>query len=214
MPQTHIVQQGECLSSIAQEYGFRDYKTVYQHGDNSELRKKRPNPNVIYPGDKVVIPDRDPKEVSVATGKVHAFTVKTPGKLLRVKLLVNGHDAIANEPYELDVGGESFTGTTDGDGQIEQIVPIGATSAEVRLVGRRLTLNLGALNPLRDTGDTGLSGAQARLHNLGFDAGPSDGILGPRTRGAAMLFQAEQGIPVTGKIDDATLGALAKQYGV
>ena len=44
----HTVAQGECLSTIAASYGFRDYRTVYNDPANAEFREKRPNPNVIW----------------------------------------------------------------------------------------------------------------------------------------------------------------------
>ena len=84
MPHKHIVKQGECLSLIARRYGFANYRTVYDHADNAELRELRPNPNVLSPGDVVVIPDKDTKTESVATGKFHRFEVATPAKALRI----------------------------------------------------------------------------------------------------------------------------------
>ncbi len=42
---------------------------------------------------------------------------------------------------------------------------------------------------------------QARLRALGYNAGPADGVAGPRTVAAAREFQSAQGLPVTGTID-------------
>jgi hypothetical protein len=41
---------------------------------------------------------------------------------------------------------------------------------------------------------------QTRLNALGFDAGPADGLIGPRTRDAIRRFQSDRGIPPTGAI--------------
>ena len=51
----HVVKQGECLSSIAHACGFASYKPVYEHADNADFRKKRPDPAVIFPGDEIAI---------------------------------------------------------------------------------------------------------------------------------------------------------------
>ena len=50
--------------------------------------------------------------------------------------------------------------------------------------------------------------AQERLHAAGFDAGPLDGLLGVRTTDALRGYQHAQGLPVTGRLDDATRQAL------
>jgi hypothetical protein len=68
MPRTHVVVEGENLSTIAAREGFRDFRKLYEAPENAELRKKRPNPNLILPGDEVVIPDRKPLSVKVAPG--------------------------------------------------------------------------------------------------------------------------------------------------
>lgn len=53
-------------------------------------------------------------------------------------------------------------------------------------------------------GDWRLGQAQARLKAAGFDPGPIDGVLGPRTQAALRRYQASQGLPETGALDDAT----------
>jgi hypothetical protein len=46
--------------------------------------------------------------------------------------------------------------------------------------------------------------AQERLKAAGFDPGPLDGWLGPRTREALGRYQASQGLPPTGELNEAT----------
>ena len=50
--------------------------------------------------------------------------------------------------------------------------------------------------------------AQKRLQAAGFDPGPIDGQLGPRTQAALRRYQTTYGLPVTGKLDDATRNAV------
>lgn len=51
--------------------------------------------------------------------------------------------------------------------------------------------------------------AQRRLNAAGFDAGPLDGVVGPRTKRALIKYQAANGLEVTGELDAATLARLA-----
>ncbi|WP_427902117.1 peptidoglycan-binding domain-containing protein [Marinobacter goseongensis] len=52
---------------------------------------------------------------------------------------------------------------------------------------------------------------QRRLNDLGYNAGPVDGLIGSRTIGALKRFQADQGLSVSGDQDRATLQALARE---
>jgi len=47
--------------------------------------------------------------------------------------------------------------------------------------------------------------AQIALNARGYDAGPADGVLGNRTRNAIRLFQGDNQVPVTGRLDGDTL---------
>jgi putative chitinase len=69
--------------------------------------------------------------------------------------------------------------------------------------------------PARDTnaariGDSGdqVKAAQQQLFDKGYLVGKVDGDFGTATRGAVLMFQADNGLPTTGEIDAATRAAL------
>ena len=45
---------------------------------------------------------------------------------------------------------------------------------------------------------------QVALKDKGFDPGPADGVMGPRTRAALMDYQRKEGLTPTGRWDDET----------
>ncbi|MDO4370230.1 MAG: peptidoglycan-binding domain-containing protein [Clostridia bacterium] len=49
---------------------------------------------------------------------------------------------------------------------------------------------------------------QQQLNDRGYDCGAADGVIGKKTRAAIAEFQNDQGLAVTGRIDDALLSAL------
>ncbi len=58
---------------------------------------------------------------------------------------------------------------------------------------------------------TRIAAAQRALVRHGYDPGPDDGRMGPRTRSALRAFQTEQGLVSHGKLDDATFERLTAQ---
>src|SRR5262249_25019142 len=54
---------------------------------------------------------------------------------------------------------------------------------------------------------------QAALMKEGFDPGPVDGIMGPRTMAALRNFQAHNGLKVTGKLNTETENARTESAG-
>jgi hypothetical protein len=205
----HRVAQGERISSIAQLYGFGDEKVIYDHADNEELRKKRPNPNVLLEGDRVVIPDLAAKEQECATGKAHRFQVRRPKSVVKVVIKDRLGEPIADADYTFLVGQEERKGRTAG-GLVEQPVPADAMSARVLIPSLKLAmrLDLGHLDPHDEA-----TGAQQRLRNLRHYAGKVDGDLGPKTQAALRAFQKANRLEQTGALDDATRDALRDQHG-
>lgn len=211
---THTVAQGECLSSIAKQYGFHDYRTIYEHGNNADFRQLRKNPNVIKPGDQLFIPDKDQKIVERPTGASHRFQVQKRKTMLRI--IVKDEDTpLRNQPYTLEVEDQKFEGTTDGDGLLKQEIPPDAVEGVLRMQhsvnggthSLEWQLRLGHLDPVDE-----ISGAQARLNNLGFFCGAVDGVSGPRTEGALRSFQKKHGLAETGQLDDATQALLRDSH--
>jgi peptidoglycan hydrolase-like protein with peptidoglycan-binding domain len=50
--------------------------------------------------------------------------------------------------------------------------------------------------------------AQKSLNDKGFDVGPSDGVMGSRTRAGIRQFQKSENLPVTGRLDAETADKL------
>ncbi len=53
---------------------------------------------------------------------------------------------------------------------------------------------------------------QRMLKGLGYQPGPIDGILGPRTRGAIRAFEIESGLQPTGEATDGTAARLREEF--
>jgi N-acetylmuramoyl-L-alanine amidase len=212
MPRQHIVRQGECLSQIAKQYGFADHRAIYDHPSNAKLRDKRPDPNLIFPGDRISIPDTKLTPFSCATGEAHRLTVKRPLRKVHLRLRDGEGEPLAGKDYALEVDGQTYEGSTDGDGVLERAVPADAREATLKIEGRTYTLQIGHLNPMENVGSD-VSGIQARLFNLGYPPGPIDGKLGPKTRAAIRAFQEAQGLTVDGEVSPALIDKLKEVHG-
>jgi peptidoglycan hydrolase-like protein with peptidoglycan-binding domain len=54
---------------------------------------------------------------------------------------------------------------------------------------------------------------QTQLNRLGFEAGPSDGVIGSKTRQAIEKFQQQKGLNASGQLDRQTIAALRSTRG-
>lgn len=202
MAKTHTVIPGECLSSIAFQYGFFE-DTLWNDPANAELKKLRVSMNVLKPGDKVSIPDKRVKEETRPTGASHRFQRRGVPAKLNLQIL-DQDKVMANQPYTLKIDqNPPKTGTTDAEGKISvSISPIAKKALLTVGQGeaqREYALSLGHLLPI----DT-LDGVQSRLSNLGFDCMAENGTFGPLTEAAIRDFQAKNGLSVTGELTDET----------
>lgn len=208
MPKSHRVQQGDCIDSIAFENGFFP-ETIWNDAANAELKKLRGDPNVLLPGDVVVVPDKRTKTVALRTGARHVFRRKGVPEKLRLRFLREGQPRAA-ESYVLEIDGAALSGTTDAEGRIEHWIPPNARSGRIVFGGesQAYALLLGELDPI----DT-VSGVQARLFALGFYDGPVDGEETAETEEAVQEFQAAHALEPFGAVDDATRDALRAAFG-
>ncbi len=60
MTAPYTVKSGDTLSGIAKKHNIKTWQEIYKHPDNAAFRHKRPNPNLIYPGDIIMIPSAGP----------------------------------------------------------------------------------------------------------------------------------------------------------
>jgi N-acetylmuramoyl-L-alanine amidase len=208
----HIVVDGDCIQSIAAQYGFADGSDIWNDPQNASLKQLRGDGNQLHPGDKVSISKPKPKEFNLATGKRHKVVVPRPKRLIRLRFLDEEGKPMSGD-YVFKAGDLERTGALDGDGVLEQKIPADITRAEVTIGQLRRTILIGHLNPLSDTDDNGTSGAQARLVNLGYATGEIDGQQGPMTQAALREFQADHDLDVTGELDDDTIAKLNDEHG-
>ena len=196
----HRVRPGDSLASIAETYRFPNWKTVWDAEENASLRDKRPNPEVLLPGDEVFIPEKRRRDESAQSSKKTRFRIKRAPWILRLAIKDELGEPIANEPYELEIPGAApREGETDGDGLIEEPVPPTVESATLWILGDELRLGVGDLDPV-----SAATGVQQRLNNLGHAAGVVDGKIGRRTTAALLAFQRQEGLPASGELDDET----------
>ena len=143
MPTSHQVQQGECLVSIAESYGFF-WETLWNLPENKTIREMRRDPTVLLAGDVVTIPERTIKDYVRPTGARHTFRVKNIPARLNLRLHDEGGRPRSGLAYVLTIDGVETTGTTDGDGAVHAPVPPTARAGTAsrrrpRLRGRELS---------------------------------------------------------------------------
>jgi hypothetical protein len=177
------------------------------------LKQARGDPHVLLPGDQVFVPPIRARVEDAPTDQKHIYVRKS--NLAKLRIVVKDLDEpLACQPYELNVDGQSFKGTTNGEGKLEANIPPGAQKGHL-IVGEgddllEYEFDLGTLDP-----PDSITGIQARLGNLGYDAGPVDGIHGPKTTAAIEDFCAEHEIDPQdeGEVTEAFCDKLAEEHG-
>jgi hypothetical protein len=185
----YVIRQGDFLLQLAYKFGF-DADAVWNDPANDDLRKLRPDPNILWPTDILHIPrpPDDPPAHPLATGQTNTFVSNPP----TVSITIRFQDPpLASQPYTVtELPG--LTGlTTDGSGTATFAIPVTLPMFTIvfTTADATFTFNAGGLDPI----DT-LSGVFQRLKQLGFiDADtnfyPADIEL---IRGALTAFKAAQ----------------------
>jgi hypothetical protein len=207
MGRVHVVKEGEHVPRIAAGYGIGDYAVVWNDPNNAELSQSR-DPCVLRPGDQLFIPDVPPLEFQLPTGRSHRIVIKRPKVRLRLVLQDSSGRPLANVACQLKSERASFDLMLDGDGKLDQQIPVDSERCTLVLPDRELSLLVGHLTPNDDP-----AGWRARLNNLGYEAGSSDDEEDPQLRSAIEEFQCDNGLAVTGSCDASTQAKLLELHG-
>ncbi len=171
MPEKHRVRPGDSLLELAYDGGFETWKKVWDHEANAELRELRKDPQVLLPGDTVVIPDRDSTPTAPCpVDKVHRFRLTRPRAWVNLRMVDDQGQPLPGARYRFVVEGHGHEGTTDEDGMVS--VEIRPDAHDGRLTvwfddsepPLDLPVKIGHLDPV-----SAWSGARARLMNLGTE---------------------------------------------
>lgn len=207
MVRIHIVSEGEHMAAIAQRYGFRDYRTVWSHPENEQLRAVR-SPHVLAPSDRVTIPDFESRVAEGNTEKRHTFRVRTTRLVLRIAFQDVSGKPLSEIPCEIETSSQPVQATTDSDGLVSVPIEPSTLTCDLALSGICVTARVGYLDPVET-----VTGWQARLANLGYYAGAIGDEEDQRSRLAIEEFQLESDLRVTGIVDAETLAALSRLHG-
>ena len=197
MAKKYVVQKGDSLASIAEKHGFIA-QTLWDDPNNKVIKQKRTDPDMLVPGDVLLIPDKKIKEASANAGGRVKFKIKRSPIKLRLKIFEEPTDpvlqqsgaasdseaeethiedpvdnaapeqAAKNKPYSIEVMGKWISGSTNGERVIEADLPGHAKSA-------RLFIEPGTKRERQLTIHLGalapidsVIGVKQRLSNLGY----------------------------------------------
>jgi Putative peptidoglycan binding domain/LysM domain len=204
----YTVKQGDHLSQIAFQHGFRNFRTIWDDPANADLKDLRRNPNVLMPGDMLVIPDKEERRELRPTGDQHVFVIPVPKLRLRIVFRnVNG-DPLPNTDCELIVDGKKKMLKTGADGRIDEPLPVLAKGGAVIVAGEEYQLKIGDLDPVEEE-----SGQRARLANLGYYLGSGSEIDEEELRSAIEEFQCDHDLFVDGVCGPKTQKKLLDVHG-
>ncbi len=219
----HTVKEGEAMRHIANMYGFRSSKSIYNHEKNVRFRKENPEKHVLKPGAKVWVPEFSLEKMSFEAGKENRFVLKRLKDRLHLELTDENGEILGDKKYEIlirrkgewVVYGKKKERRTTAGGVINKSIPV-VKELKLRIwqdgddqPPKENTLLIGAMDPI-----DAISGVQDRLTNLGYPCGQNDrGKMGTNTEKALRDFQNDNGLKTTGKINKETRAALLERFG-
>lgn len=206
---TYLVRRGDTLARIARAHGLKGWRTLYDAPENEPLRRKRPNPDRIRPGDEVRLPAASAAMVSV-DGRLARLIVETAATESRLELRLLGPDAapLSDEPYELTAEGFHATGRLER-GTLRLPLPAAIEHATLRItLGDSIWEQHLSIELERDD----LSSMQTRLANLGYFAGTTDGRESPELSQAIAYYRREQALEPGQHVDPLLERSVEDEY--
>jgi hypothetical protein len=234
------VQQGDCIDSIAFSHGHF-WRTIWDHADNAELKRRRKDPNILLEGDRLTVPPVRVKVVEAATEQTHRFRRKGVPARLRMKFYKpvapkpdessgggrydpshyqqvpppSGaeYEPIKNARFVLSIDGIVTDGQSDGDGLVDVPIPPDAAQGRIRF-------NPGTPEEIAFELSLGhmapidtVIGVRNRLNNLGYRCLPSGDQMDDSLKGALRRFQEEHNLTANGDLDLPTKDKLSEIHG-
>jgi hypothetical protein len=160
----YVICKGDHLAMLAYQFGF-DANTVWGDPANASLRQLRPDPDILFAGDVLYIPDPPPgppPSQGLTPGSTNTFVSSPPTVTVAIKLT---SPALASQPFTIPEV-PALTGLTVGaDGTVTLQIPVTVATFTLTFTSpaATFTCNLGNKDPI-----TTLSGVFQRLQNLGF----------------------------------------------
>jgi len=202
----HTVKNGEDLAQLLSRLNVSfQIDTIKAHPENTALFERR-HESVLMAGDKVFIPEPTEHAVNAATGITHRFR-RLGRRRLQLDLYDDKGDLLLGD-YQLRVGASWRSGTITEEDGFDEPIPATINTVTLLVQGYEIILEVGTLDPIEE-----VTGIQARLTNLGFFPGPTDGIFGSRTEAEVRAFQKGAGLLDDGVVGPKTRKKLTTEYG-
>lgn len=139
MSSNYTVLAGDTLIKIAKKFGKPSWQAIYYSPENDAFRLKRPNPNLIYSGDVIVIPDVGGPSVTPTVG---TSSPPVPGQAS-----TGWDEIIASEPWmkiKLDARTVRFKVWKRNFGEIDESALYAGPASGVLSKYARIDLNTAA----------------------------------------------------------------------
>lgn len=215
----YVIRPGDDLSSLAARNGF-DPEEVWDDDHNADLRARRPDPEVLAPGDVIYLPEPAETACHLAAGTSNRYRAVVPKRRVDLVLTAGGSEPFANEPYEVRGLRRPISGRSDGQGAVTLELPAHLRQVELFLPEQETSviLRIGHFDP-----ETTNSGVRTRLANLGYlaarDVAPPAfrSVAGETSAhelaAAVRAFQRDHGLDDTGELDDGTRASILQAHG-
>src|SRR3954451_21626677 len=131
----YTIRQGDYISKLAADRGFSDFKNIWDHPKNQQLKKLRTTPNVLAPGDALFIPEIEIRTEVRSTDGKHEFTLSGKPFKLRVVIHDMAHKPVSGKASDLKVTGSPDVTplNTDGTGMVEREIKPDAALGKFKL---------------------------------------------------------------------------------